>query len=175
MSKLKLVPSYKLSFLEYPIRSEWCTTVYTIGCPHKCTGCHNSQLQDVEYSEYDEFEITALLKFFKELADKAQSNNFTIIGGEPLAPWNIAGIKELLRLNNQFNICIYTGYGVNFAKKIGLSGFSFLKTGLYNESLVNPLHSSPSKPDNVFTLATTNQELYDGEYNLISKQGIFKR
>jgi organic radical activating enzyme len=140
---LKLAPSYKMSFIEYPDRNEWCTTLYTVGCPHNCRGCHNEALKNKDYDIVDMFTNEELISFMFELAEKSQSDNFTIIGGEPLAPWNIDGVRELLLSKaHDFNICIYTGYDIEHVKKLGLKGFKYLKTGKYDERYINLAHDS---------------------------------
>lgn len=169
---LTFAVNYQISFSDYPILSEWCTSLYTVGCPHNCKGCHNPELQKRDYGNSEHGTITDWLQKMDMLAEYNKSDNFVIVGGEPLAPWNIVAIKELLVKNTQFNICLYTGYEIEYVKDNGVTGFTYLKTGLYNETKRNIVDTNENR--SVFTLGSTNQRLWDHELNLISNKGIFK-
>lgn len=168
INKIKLAPSYNISFLDYPDRSEWCTTLYTLGCPHMCSGCHNEILKNKDYPEYDEFTVGELYVFLSELAERNQSNNFSIMGGEPLAPWNVEFIAQLLfhnTISEEFNFCIYTGYDIDYVMKRGIYNAKYLKTGLYDSTKPTP------KRDN-FCLGSTNQTIYDENFKPLTINGV---
>lgn len=166
---LKLVPKYQISFIDYPILNEWCTSLYTIGCPHNCIGCQNEELKNIEYPEYQEFSVRFLLTALKDITQINRSKNICFVGGEPLAPWNIEFIKEFLLNNINYNICIYTGYDINYVKENNIKGFNFLKTGKYIESLKIPAAEKRTR----FELGSSNQQLWDNNFNLISINGIY--
>ncbi|MCM1506219.1 MAG: anaerobic ribonucleoside-triphosphate reductase activating protein [Ruminococcus flavefaciens] len=80
-------------------------TIFTQGCPHKCTGCHNPQTHD--------FNGGTLINT-SELLEKIKSNplldGVTFSGGEPFCQ-----AHELAVLGGQIkalglNITTYTGY-----------------------------------------------------------------
>ena len=171
MEKIKLAESFQLSFTDYPIKDEWCSLIYTIGCPHNCPGCHNGILQNRNYDYDYEFTIDELLYEMELVAKYNLTNNFAIIGGEPLAPWNINAIKELLIKNKKFNIILYTGYELKYVLANNVKGFKYLKTGLYDETCLN----DQSNIDSEFVLASKNQKIYDSNLNLLSKDGVFNK
>lgn len=87
-------------------------SVWTTGCPHKCRGCHNKQLWDKERGMADFEEI--MNKVLKAMGDLDVDKHLAILGGEPLAPYNIQGVKEMCRrVKEQFpnkKIWLWTGY-----------------------------------------------------------------
>ena len=86
-------------------------TLWVAGCPHHCVGCHNDHTwepnQGITYSE------ELVLKVLDAL-DKYFPKNFSILGGEPLAPYNIEGVKDLVmkikERRPETNIWLWTGY-----------------------------------------------------------------
>jgi hypothetical protein len=55
-------------------------------------------------------------------------------------------------------------------KEFGLTGFTFLKCGRYDEKQ----YQTPNKNSVEFTLASKNQELYDWMYAPLSNNGVYK-
>lgn len=88
-------------------------SLFVSGCPHHCPGCFNSETWDFEAGQpFTQQEID----FIEEALVKNNiQRNFSILGGEPLAPENrgtIASLIEELREKFQDKIKIYlwTGY-----------------------------------------------------------------
>lgn len=88
-------------------------SLFVSGCPHHCPGCFNSETWDFEAGQpFTQQEIV----FIEEALVKNNiQRNFSILGGEPLAPENrgtIASLIEELREKFQDKIKIYlwTGY-----------------------------------------------------------------
>jgi anaerobic ribonucleoside-triphosphate reductase activating protein len=167
---LKLADNINVSFIDYPNKNQWCVTLYTVGCPHNCTDCHNYLLHDVGNTKTIIKTVDSWLNEFDLISKRAKTKNFTILGGEPLAPWNIDGIKELLLKNTQYNFCIYTGYDIEYVKANNIIGFEYIKTGKYIKELYNRVSDA-----NLFTLGSTNQQLWDKDFNLLSVDGIYKQ
>ena len=88
-------------------------SLFVAGCPHHCPGCFNPESWDFEAGQpFTQKEIDEI-----EQAIVANNiiRNFSILGGEPLAPQNrttIASLIEELREKFQDKIKIYlwTGY-----------------------------------------------------------------
>ncbi|KGM93449.1 hypothetical protein Z955_14995 [Clostridium botulinum C/D str. DC5] len=103
----------KVSILDFDINNGEGVRVslWVAGCPHECDGCHNECYWDKtvgkEFTYKDSNKIIDLL-------EKDISKDFSILGGEPLAPYNIDTVTELCKqikfkyLNK--NIWIWTGY-----------------------------------------------------------------
>lgn len=103
----------KVSILDFDINNGEGIRVslWVAGCPHKCDGCHNKHYWDKtvgkEFTYKDSNKIIDLL-------EKDISKDFSILGGEPLAPYNIDTVTELckqikFKYPNK-NIWIWTGY-----------------------------------------------------------------
>lgn len=88
------------------------TSVFVSGCPIRCPGCHNPELQSfvsgVEFAEYIIDKIIASLK------KDGIRRGLSILGGEPLADLNAPGVMYLCqRVKESLPDCsiwIWTGY-----------------------------------------------------------------
>ena len=67
--------------------------VWVSGCPFKCDGCHNPETWDKDKghksSDDDYDELTKDFKMNIDILD-----GITLLGGEPLASWNVRGLEE---------------------------------------------------------------------------------
>ena len=71
-----------------------CVSLWTSGCPFHCEGCHNPEAWDKEAG----YEIPSDIKrqLIKAICANGIKRNFSILGGEPLAPWNRQFIDEII-------------------------------------------------------------------------------
>lgn len=88
------------------------------GCPHRCTGCHNSHLFDVE-NEVNTLEVAE--KIIELIPKNGVIRNFSVLGGEPLWKKNLFSADLIIRKvrENFPNIKIYvwTGYTLEELKE----------------------------------------------------------
>lgn len=75
----------------------------------------------------------------------------------------------MYNLGNDFDICIYTGALIDEVKKLNLSGFKFIKCGVFDKTKF----IGSKKTDDYIQFATSNQELYNEFLELISHDGIY--
>lgn len=155
------------SFLDFPDNTSHCVILYMSGCNHSCQGCHNKDLQT-----YRPFNITKeeVVKRLKEYCSKSQTDKLCIQGGDPLYYKNIDLTKYILsEMGKEYIICIYTGFDIDFVKKLNLKGFQYIKCGCYKQEL----RQESKKTDNYIQFASSNQKLYDNNLNLLSMNGIY--
>ena len=90
-----------------------CVSAWFFGCPHKCKGCHNSQLWEPNCLEETK-ESEVIDKVINLINKNNISRNLSILGGEPLAEYNLMNTSNLITsVRNVYpNIKIYlwTGY-----------------------------------------------------------------
>lgn len=123
-----------------------CVSLWTSGCPFRCKGCHNQETWDKD-SGYDVPE-----DLVERLSQAVTANNilrnFSVLGGEPLAEWNRAFIKEILtEIRKRFpsiKIFLWTGYTIEELQSIPskdiqeiLSLIDVLIDGRYDETQRN--------------------------------------
>lgn len=65
-----------------------CVSLWVQGCPHRCKGCHNPESWDFNGGEYKNNDIL-LEEIYEAISANGIQRNFSILGGEPLAPQNI--------------------------------------------------------------------------------------
>lgn len=153
------------TFLEYPDNSSIATIFYFSGCDRNCEGCQNTSLK--EYTPLDEKEVlSGIVNYSKRL----KTNKVVLCGGDPLYKKNIDLTRKILyNLGNDFDICIYTGALIDEVKKLNLSGFKFIKCGVFDKTKF----IGSKKTDDYIQFATSNQELYNEFLELISHDGIY--
>lgn len=90
-----------------------CVSVWMAGCPHRCSGCHNQHMWNYE----DGYEVdldTTIEKIIQAIQANGLVRNLSILGGEPLAPYNIKYTLEIIRrVTAQFptiKVYLWTGY-----------------------------------------------------------------
>lgn len=110
-------------------------SVWVSGCPIKCKGCHNKDLWNeelgTEYCQEVEDKIIELLSDEHILG-------LSILGGEPLAPYNVDGVIELCRRVRQSlphkTIWLWTGYDISRVKSLDIEHlFDVVVDGQYIE------------------------------------------
>ncbi len=166
-------PIFSHSFLDYPTQDD-CIDVFFVGCLHKCKDCCNPLLAEISKDtlklDFQDF-IIRLEDYSKRLNN---IKNISLLGGDPLYDKNIDFVNYFLeKFSKDYNICVYTGYNIDFVKKCLNKGFKFIKCGVYDASL----KQVSEKTDNYFRLASSNQSIYDENYNRISNNGtlFFRR
>lgn len=82
------------------------TTIWFKGCPHRCDGCHNQC--SWEYDKNYHIDIDKVINACKN------SKRLSVLGGEPLAPFNIEEatniVKKVKDIVPECNIYLWTGY-----------------------------------------------------------------
>lgn len=94
-------------------------SVWLAGCPHECEGCHNPELWS--FSKNKPIDEESFFTKMKEIIEKnGITRNLSILGGEPLSPFNInttlkicKWFKEEYPKNEVF---VWTGYRIEDLK-----------------------------------------------------------
>lgn len=168
-NKIKVSWPITASFLDYPDNESLSLVVYVLGCEHNCKGCHNPNLQNWNYDVgVAEFTLEEFQKEINFLANKHHTDKVVFGGGDPLYPKNIEFVKRFLN-TTKYDVCVYTGYGVEYVIYHAVKNFKFIKCGKYNIKL----SQKPEKTDDYFILASKNQKLYDSNLELLTKDGIY--
>ena len=89
-----------------------CVSFFAQGCPHHCPGCFNEETWDfhggVPYTPEVKWNI------IKAIAANNINRNFSVLGGEPLAPQNIEMTWEIIdavrHAYPNIEIILWTGY-----------------------------------------------------------------
>ena len=153
------------TFLEYPDNYSIATIFYFGGCDRNCKGCHNTDLQN-----FIKFNHKEVINNIKTYCRRLSTNKIVLCGGDPLFHRNLSLTKEILNaLSEEYDICIYTGADIEDVKELDIKGFKFVKCGIFDASKF----VGATKTDEYIRFATTNQSLYDSNFNLLSKDGTY--
>lgn len=160
------------SFLDYPDNESIAVCVVMIGCDNNCPGCQNPLLRNPKYKNGTrEISKEDLVSEIILQCKRNATNKVVLSGGDPLFPGNLDTTKYILeKLGKNYDICIYSGHDVNYAKFNQIKGFKFLKVGYYDQKNSRISH----KDDYEIVFASPNQELYDENYKLVSKDGVYE-
>lgn len=154
------------TWLDYPDNVSLAVTFYTYGCIHKCKNCQNPSLQ-TPVTSYPEGIIDEILEYCK----RNNTNKLVLSGGDCLLKGvNLDLTNRIIdQCKDKLDICIYTGYDIDYVRENLHKGFTFVKCGKYDENM----KIESEKTDNYLQLASTNQELYDADYKLLSSNGKY--
>ena len=121
-------------------------SLWTAGCPHRCKGCHNSEMWDYENGYKVPTDIKRQL--IKAISANGLVRNFSILGGEPLSEENrdfiLTIIQAIRTAYPSIKIFLWTGYTIEELKNMEdekinsiLENIDVLIDGKYDESLRN--------------------------------------
>lgn len=168
--EIGVIYPFTSTWLDYPDNNSVALSVFIMGCNHKCKGCSNPEFSDLNYQNAVDMELDDFIKTLKEDLNRNRTNKVALLGGDPLHPSNILFIKEFLdRTVSIIDTCIYTGYNIDYVKKNNVRNFKFIKCGVYKKDL----SQSSEKTDNYIQFASKNQELFDSNFKLLTKNGRF--
>lgn len=154
------------TWLDYPDNESLAVIFYTYGCIHKCKNCHNLDLQ-TPVTSYPSSIIDEIFTYCK----RNNTNKLVLSGGDCLLKEVNLNLTNTIidKYSKELDICIYTGYDIDYVKTNVHKGFKFVKCGKYDETK----KIEPNKTDTYFQLASTNQCLYDSSYQLLSNNGKY--
>ena len=159
------------SWIDYPDKDSNSIVVYFTGCAFNCIGCHNAELKGDKLPEDLVVKVDAyeLYKKLIKLSERLNGTRKVVFqGGDPLYIKNIDTVRDFLKINKIFDVCIYTGCDIETVKSLNIHGFKFIKCGQF----VLEKYQQADKTEERMVLASTNQEIYDAEYNKLSVNGI---
>lgn len=98
-----------------------CVSLWVQGCPHHCKGCHNPESWDFNGGEYKNNDIL-LEEIYGAISANGIQRNFSILGGEPLAPQNINDtyyiLWEVKQRYPSIKTFVWTGYTLEQLKEM---------------------------------------------------------
>ena len=87
-------------------------SLWTQGCPHHCKGCFNIETWD--FNKGKEFTESDLKYIFDNINKNNIDRDLSILGGEPLCPQNLEGVRNLCKefksVYPNKKIYLWTGY-----------------------------------------------------------------
>ena len=109
-----------------------CVSFWTQGCPHHCLGCHNPETHSfdggylVSVDDVKKEKTATIDEITNEIIAAIGANgihrNFSILGGEPMAPQNSALTMEVIRKVRleypNIKIFLWSGYTLEELKSI---------------------------------------------------------
>lgn len=121
-------------------------SLWVAGCPHKCKGCHNDQFWGENTGE-DCTDLDGLTtRILRAIHRNGMERCFSILGGEPMAPWNRDGIAYLInRIKTKcptIKIYLWSGYTIEELREmsddsvnLALSQVDYLIEGRFVQEL----------------------------------------
>jgi len=124
------IASFQTSFIDIP--SQIAYDIYFTGCPIKCKGCQNPELQDINIGK-----IYTIDDAINEINKNKLVKWVCLLGGEPL--FQPEFVYELCK-KLEHNIGIYSGYDfdiikVKYSNIINLPNVKYIVAGQYIQEL----------------------------------------
>lgn len=115
-------------------------SLWVSGCPHACPNCHNQDLWNKNFGKPFTYDS---LKGLMKLLEKDISKGLSILGGEPLAPYNIDAVTEICRVCKKLypnkSIWLWTGYSYEEVKDHEIMNYlDVLVDGKFIDELKDP-------------------------------------
>lgn len=89
-----------------------CVSFFVQGCPHRCKGCFNEETW--EFNEGVEYTPEVKWEIIKLISANGINRNFSVLGGEPLAPQNLEMTWDIINAVRHaypdIEIILWTGY-----------------------------------------------------------------
>lgn len=106
--------------------------IWFCGCPHRCKGCSNPELWELQERYYTTPE--RMFHLIQHLAKEHPIDGFTITGGDPM--FQAKDLIQLIKLLHTItdDILVYTGYRMEELSQQQLMRISVLIDGKYIES-----------------------------------------
>ena len=102
------VAGYQVGFLDDPINRDMSLSIFFAGCPRRCPGCHNPELQSMSAGK--EVTIEEIKEHISKTLEVAPIRGIVYLGGEPLLYLAVVNkISEFAKKKDLMNI-LYTGY-----------------------------------------------------------------
>lgn len=100
-----------------------CVSLFVAGCPHHCKGCFNPE--SWRFDAGKEFAEEAIQEILEAISAQDIIRNFSLLGGEPLAPSNRRRVGYLLaRIREKYpDIIIYLWTGYTYEELIKESNY----------------------------------------------------
>lgn len=119
-----------------------CVSLWVSGCPLHCKGCHNKEAWSPD-SGYD-VPSNLIERLSKAITKNGIERNFSVLGGEPLATYNVEFVHDVInQIREKFpdiKIYVWTGYTLDELKERNdsnineiLDMISVLVTGRYED------------------------------------------
>ena len=132
--------------------------IWTCGCPHKCDGCANPELWEVDESR--NIKLSVLLDLIHRIVSNNLVDGFTITGGEPF--FQKEELKKLLSALSAWShdILVYTGYCKEQLCDSDLEHISVLIDGPYIKEMNNGLVLRGSSNQRIHILDSRFEDIY---------------
>ena len=165
----RILQPIQTTWLDYPDNESLAIIVCMMGCDNGCFMCQNPDFQNPFYlNSTKEYTVESFTKEIEYLCERNKTNKLVMSGGDPLAPCNIEFTKKFLEITT-FDVCIYTGHNLDWVKQFNVNGFKFVKCGKFDYKTFR----ESLKTDDMMRFASPNQELYNNNFDLLSKDGIY--
>jgi organic radical activating enzyme len=162
------IDSISTTWQDYPNNSDLSLIVFFNGCELGCNNCQNKTT--LKNDKKDLFNKDKFNIILKEELNKYKTNKLVLSGGDPLYKDNIEITRQILESNLNIDICVYTGYDIEYVKSNNIVGAKFYKCGFYDDNNRDYLSG---KTNEYLRLASTNQRIYNYNYELVSKNNIY--
>lgn len=170
MKKIRILNKISTSFIDYPDNESIALCVVMMGCTNGCLGCQNPSFMNPLYDVCTrEVSVDELVKELEILCENNKTNKIILSGGDPISVYNIDFTKSLLKFNNKFDFCIYSGHNIDYVMENNITGFKFIKCGKFDVASKRPSY----KDDFRMIFASPNQILYNDKCEPISIDGIY--
>ena len=141
-------------------------SLFMSGCPHHCKGCFNQETWNRKFgTKMSLFKLKRLI--YKKIIDFGVERSFSILGGEPLAPYNIKNTNKIIKYirHKLPNITIYLWSGYTKDELETMKTYDIFKNIDY---LIEGRFIEKRKKSDLKLRGSSNQRIFKNENNLLN-------
>ena len=134
------------------------SVLFLQGCTRNCKNCQNKKIK--EHGKGKTMIISDTVELIKS---KCRNKKITISGGEPMEQKE--SLIELVRIlkNEEFNVCVYTGWQLEMIPRYLINMLDFIKTGEFIKELSDV---------NLQYVGSKNQHMYEIRNGKITEMNL---
>lgn len=142
--------------------------IWFCGCIHKCKGCSNPELWEIQ--EKYNISLENIMILIHEIAKTNDIDGFTITGGEPFLQYEDLCLfsSELSKISD--DILVYTGYTLDELRGKKMKNISVLIDGRYIEELNDNHLLRGSSNQTIYILNEKLRKKYENYFNIATNQ-----
>lgn len=137
--------------------------IFTQGCPHNCTGCHNPDTHDFKGGK-----LVSIDKLVEDINKNPLLKGITISGGEPfMQPKQVYNLISKIN-KDKHSIMVYTGFKYEDLLEKAKENEYYLKILQNTDILIDGKFVEALKDENVLFRGSTNQRAIETKNSILT-------
>lgn len=147
-----------------------CVSLWFQGCPHHCNGCHNPETWNISGGKEIDNKII-LSDLISSINKNGIMRKLSILGGEPLAPYNFKDCKYIIegvkRIYPQIKIYLWTGYTLEELKEMNNNDINYILSNI--DILIDGRFELNKRDTSLILRGSSNQRVFKNKDGVLEQ------